>query len=576
MAAESFHECNTILVEFLGEKTVEKVNKKCDDNFKKWQYLKNVFDIICERLPPKIGQENDVDTGYGERTFNLIEFASRISDMFSSRIVFQTAKMYTKNPESTGKYSQCLKVFSIITEIIKSCSYEWLIGVKAAEKESPETLDLEGSTNDIIEFLNSLLNLIDLMTLNDEQLKGHEKFELYPAMLQLCHLILEKICEISQTEIQRNLKLNILRKVADKLMLSCLQQIGNQNWIVDSCKKIAMQVLDFLTLVCGSCNLADMLSGNHSKSPENGSIFPTGRLCNVLENIKNFMTNHKLPDFPVATHVLVWSITKVRHPYLKEHISMVIPPLLLLVDDYRINNCVTGIQTLTHVIKNTNAAELRWYGRADIIYDAVHHRLHTNEPKVMQVLQPCLLKIIQVVEPNLKQKIGYSEMNKCDINFQIILTSMEYESKIIMRRAYCSNLALFINHMGIRIVKHFKRLLRVVYGYLEIGDGVTEESRIIMLDILKCIIHNAWARIAIHSNDMLKCLMKLIIDVSFSSEASLEVKDLMFMKVEECIVMLLCVCGEPVKRQLECMKSGLGNKEAEKLISSSLSSCEQM
>jgi hypothetical protein len=573
MAAKSLEECNTILAEFLGEKTFRKLIKKHEGNRNSRQLLKDIFDIICEWFPPNFDQENGVFIGQGVGNFNLIEFASRIPELFSSQILLHTTAEYLKELERTEKYLQCLKVCRILTEILRNCSYEWFIGINTRELKILETSELEESKKAIIEFLSSLLKLINLMPFNAEQLESHGKLHLYHGILQLCHLVLEKISENSQTEILRNFKLSVLNKVACELMITCLQQIGDQTWILDSCKKIAVEILESLTVICGSRGVVDLLCGNDSvvdDPAEHGCLFPSGLLGNILENMKMFMATYKLSDYPVAIHVLVWSITNVKHPYLGEHISMMLPPLLILVDDYRIQNRLIGIRTLSHVIENINATELCWYGRADIIYNALHHRIRTNEPQVMQVLQPCLLKIIQVLEPSPKKAIANHKTNKCDENLQIILTAMEYESKILMRRAYSSNLALFVIHMGISIVKHFKHMLRVVFGYLGIGDGKTEAWRLAMLNILKCVIVNAWPRVPVHADDMLKCLMKLIIDVSMSSIAPVEVKNLMFEKIKECLVMLLCVCGDQVRDQLECMTSGLGLEQVEQLISSAL------
>ncbi len=574
MAAKSLKKCNTILREFLGEKTFRKLSEKHEDNCNTSRFLKDVFDIICERFPPNFDQKNEVFIEQGVRNFNLLEFASRIPEIFSSQIVLKSSAVYLKELESTEKYLQCLKICRILTEIIKKCSYEWFIGVNTEELKILETSKFEESKRTIIEFLNSLLKLTSLMPFSEDQLTSHGKLNLYPGILQFWHLVLEKISKNLHDEIHRNLKLSLLKSVACELVITCSQQIGNQNWILDSCQTIAVEILESVVVICGSHGVVDLLCGKSSRTlmnnPENDCLFPNGLLCKILENMKMLMANYMLPDCPVAIHVLVWSITNVKHPYLGKHISMILPPLLLLVDDYRVNNRVTGIETLSHVIENTNATELCWYGRADIIYDALHHRLHTNEPQVMQVLQSCLLKIIKVLETTPKKAIADPKVNKCDENFQIILTAMEYESKILMRQAYCSNLVSFVDHMGINIVRHFKRLLRIIFGYLEIGDGETEEWRIVMLDVLKCVIINAWPRLPVHADDMLKCLMKLVIDVSMSSIAPVEVKKSMFGKMKECLAMLLCVCGEPVRNQLECMTVGLGLDEAEKLITDAL------
>ena len=576
MAAELLQECNPILLEFLGEKTLGEFDAKHKDNRNTGQFLKDVFDVICEGFPQYFEQDNEVFVEKGECKFNLVDLASQIPKIFSSRIVFHTSAEYLKELETAENYLQCLKICRILREIIKSSSFEWVGGVTTQELKDLEKLEFEESKKTIIEFLSSLLNLASLMPFDAEQLKSHGKLKLmlYPCILQLCHIVVQKISENLCVEFHKNFKSSVLRCVACEIVIACLQQIGNHSWILDNCKKIAMEILDSIVTICGSHSVVDLLCGNDythlMNRPENDPLFPNGLLGRILENMKTLMAKYKLPDCPVAMHVLVWSVTNVKHPYLGKHISMILPPLLLLIDDYRVENRVTGIETLSHVIENTNTTELCWYGRADIIYDALHHRIHTNEPLIMRVLQPCLLKIIKVLEPSSKKAIAEFRTNKCDENFQIILTAMEYESKILMRRAYCSDLASFVNHMGVNIVRHFKRLLRVVFSYLEIGDGETEEWRMVMLDVLKCVIVNAWPRIPVHADGILKCLAKLIIDVTMSSIAPREVKEVMFEKIKECLVMLLCVCGEAVKNKLDCMTTGLGLDEAEKLISDAL------
>ena len=573
MAEELLQECNPILAEFLGEKTLQKLIEKHKVNCNPSQFLKDTFDVICERFPQYFDQDKVVFVcGKTGSKFNLLELASQIPKMCSARVVFRTSVEYLKELEATKNYLQCLKICRILNEIIKNCSFDWFNGITTQDLNILETLEFKESKRIIIEFLSLLLKLTSLMQCNEEQLNSHGKLNLYPRILLLCHLVLQKTYQNLCAEISKNFKLSIMKSVACELAITCFQQIGNHYWILDNCKKIAGEMLDSVMIICGSHDVVDLLCGRNSthleNEPENSHLFPNGLLGQILEHMKIFMAKYKLTDCPVAIHVLVSAVTNVKHPYLGKHIPMVLPPLLLLIDDYRVENRVCGIQTLSNLIENTNATELCWYGRADIIYNALCHRIHTNEPQIMQVLQPCLLNIIKVLEP--KKVSPDLKMSRCDENFQIILTAMEYESKILMRRAYCSNLASFINHMGINIVRHFRRLLRIVFGYLEIGDGETEEWRMVMLDVLKCVIVNAWPRIPVHADDMLKCLTKLIIDVSMSSIAPMKVKKVMFEKIKECLVMLLCVCGEVVKNQLECMTTGLGLNEAEKLISDAL------
>lgn len=574
MAAKAPEECNKILAEFFDEYTLKKLHEKHQTTYNPSQFLKDIFDLICARLPANFDHESEVNIVTAEGMFSLVDFAMRLCEMFSSTVMLKTSAGYLKDLESAEEYDECLKICKILAKIFKSSSCEWIIGIdsNAQELKILETSDLEEPSRIITQFLILLLKLINLMSLDLAQLSDCPKLKLYPGILQLCYFVLKKLSENSTVEVFRNLLLSIRKKVLCEIVIICIQQVGDQCWALDGCKKIAMDVMKSLIVMCSCGDVLGLLCGKGVKTlkEQDCYFFPNGVLHSILEKVKIFMSKNKLPDYPVAVHILVWSIRNVKHPYLSEHISMILPPLLTLVDDYRVGNRVTGIETLSHVIENMNATELCWYGRANIIYDALHHRIRSNQPKVMCVLQPCLLKIIKVIEPSPKRPIVSPKMNKCDENLQIILTSMEFETKIVMRRAYCSHLALFIDHMGITVVRHLKRLLRVVFGYLEIGDGDTEEWRLVMLDILKSILLNAWPKVSSHVNDILRCLMKVVIDISLSSLAHSLVKHSMFERIENCLVLLLSLCGESVCNQLECMTSGIGLNEAEELITGAL------
>lgn len=51
--------------------------------------------------------------------------------------------------------------------------------------------------------------------------------------------------------------------------------------------------------------------------------------------------------------------------------------------------------------------------------------------------------------------------------------------------------------MGIVIVRHLKRLERVIIGYLEISDGPEEQTRLAILDALEKTLLIAWPRLSL-------------------------------------------------------------------------------
>jgi len=254
---------------------------------------------------------------------------------------------------------------------------------------------------------------------------------------------------------------------------------------------------------------------------------------------------------------------QVKHPYIGEHFFKLMSPLLLLIDDYEMESKTLGFKCLKHVVDNMNSAELQWYGRADVLFEAAQRHVYTSDPFLVRVLHPCLLSILTVVEPSpQKSKFG-RKTTKCDSVFQIILSSMEFESKIAVRRAYASHLKDFIEHMGITILRHFKRLLRVLVSFLEVSDYPDEETRLNILDSLNAAMLQAWPRIPNHSSTILKCLLKLLVDVTDSSAhlttgAYQQLKS----KTAECLLTLLRCCGKVVEDQLKELK-GVGHKEVE-------------
>lgn len=560
-------ESSVILSELLDEEIRKRLKDESQVKLSPHNFLKRIIDVVCDGLPLDIYQNHDKFHTSCTKSFAISKLASQIPALLELQALLDTSLCCLKELKKARKFSKASRVCVIVTEIIKCCPFEWLIG---ANIQDLQNYQIEERKTIMKEYLESLLKLVDLMPVSFDEIKNDENqiLFLYPSVIQLCHMILRRTSKISDDVSIRNFGTSLLKSIACNIAMTCIQQTGQCFWIKDDCAKVARKVLKSLMLDCSCSSISSFLCG--SENLDDNCAFPKGIFGSILQSLKDFMANAKLPDYPVAIHVLVWTVQNVKHPYFSEHISMVLPPLMMLVHDYRVPNCIIGIQTLSHLISNMNARELCWYGRAGIIYDALHHRLYTNEAQVMTVLQPCLLHIIKVIEQQPKTNVTHFQMTRCDENFQIILSAMEFENKILMRRAYCSNLAMFVNYLGVNVAKHLKRLMRVIYSYLDIGDGDTEEWRICILGVLKSVIVSAWARIPFHTGDILRALMRLLIDISMSSQANADVKDIMYEQIQECLSLLLRICGEPLRRELECMTSDIGMKKVETLICSVL------
>ncbi|EPY73325.1 hypothetical protein CB1_015160014 [Camelus ferus] len=164
-------------------------------------------------------------------------------------------------------------------------------------------------------------------------------------------------------------------------------------------------------------------------------------------------------------------------------------------DDYQTENRILGVRCLHHIVLNVPAADLLQYNRAQVVYHALFNHLYTPEHHLIQAVLPCLLDLFPILEKALHWKGGAARpTTHCDEVLQLVLTHMEPEHRLLLRRTYARNLPAFVKRLGILTVRHLKRLERVIVGYLEVYDGPEEEARLKILETLKLLMQYTWPR----------------------------------------------------------------------------------
>ena len=254
-------------------------------------------------------------------------------------------------------------------------------------------------------------------------------------------------------------------------------------------------------------------------------------------------TNWKLN--PAMKRVYQWCLFQIRFPRLSDFLEQVLSPALLLLDDHELDNKLLGIKCVEHIAVNTTKSELSWYGRADVIYDSLQRLTYSHEASVVGILHPCLLKILAVVEHRATDTNKFPIVFRSDDMFQRLLSNMELETKLIMRRSYSKHLTLYINYLGISMVKHFDRLFRVIFSYLEVYDGPCEETRINVLKALRQVILLCWPRIPSRCDEIIKSLVKLLYNTSVDHTLTPDdVKNIMISDAVDCLVLLRRLCPQ--------------------------------
>jgi hypothetical protein len=161
----------------------------------------------------------------------------------------------------------------------------------------------------------------------------------------------------------------------------------------------------------------------------------------------------------------------------------------MLVDDHESYHKTLGLSGLNHLISNTDPTELRWYGRADVIYEAIKSMLYMREEAIIYSLHSCLIILLPVIEGPPPTTVT------------------------MPTKAYVGHVGSYIDLLGIYTARHIKQFLRVVVECLEYPDYCGEETRMQTLKALMMLMKHVWPRIPCHKSEIIKILLKLVSDL---------------------------------------------------------------
>ncbi|KAJ8286137.1 hypothetical protein GJAV_G00034950 [Gymnothorax javanicus] len=315
----------------------------------------------------------------------------------------------------------------------------------------------------------------------------------------------------------------------------------DQPWTSDGSRTAASLLLSAVVQWGGFASSSQLLCGATEEDH-------TGFLAPVLEILRPELTKEHWKRNQATKHIFSWMLVQVRRPWLFEFLDRVFPPSLLISDDYRTDNKVLGVRCLHHIVLNVPAADLRQYNRAQVLYHALFNHLYVSEAEVIEVVLPCLLDLLSVLEKSPGNAVAPRKPNRYDEVLQLVLTHMEMEHKLVLRRVYVKNVVLFVDRMGIVVVRHLKRLERVILGYLEVSDAPGEQARLGILEVLEKTVQHAWPRMECRMAVLVHALLKLLVDVAADSTlAPPAVQDELLGRATRCLQLLDYCCQEKLK-----------------------------
>ncbi|XP_031696479.1 TELO2-interacting protein 2 isoform X2 [Anarrhichthys ocellatus] len=340
----------------------------------------------------------------------------------------------------------------------------------------------------------------------------------------------------------------------------------DQVWTSSSSRAAAQSLQEVLLRAGGWRDSSHLLMGDKRREEQGGEEGRRSRglLGGILDVLQPQLTKDSWQRCEAVKLVFSWTLLQVTRPSLSPHLSHLLPPSLLLNDHYRPENCILGVRCLHHIVLNTPAADLRLFNRAEVLYQALFKHLYTSETAVIQPALSCLLDLLVVLEkPPLSLGPSSSRRTSCrhDDVLRLVLTHMEAEQKVALRRVYASALPLYIDRMGVAVCRHLRQVERVVLGYLEVRDPPEETSRLNILEVLKITTREAWPRMACRVDVLLRCLLKLLVAVSSDSGLSVSVRQTLMNQTCLCLKLLDGCCHGDVQRLLQQVDSSCCSSE---------------
>ncbi|RXG70233.1 TELO2-interacting protein 2 [Armadillidium vulgare] len=223
-------------------------------------------------------------------------------------------------------------------------------------------------------------------------------------------------------------------------------------WSDERCSAIAYKILNQLLNFFKCKNINELFFGGDNINKAFKKLYPNGVLKLLLEEFVSIFKKNSWKNYPSYKDTFSWILFNVQSPQMSDYVVYFLPPALFILDDWELENKVYGVKALQHMMKNLPSSELRWYGRANVIFDALNHNLHTREPSVLEVAYPATILAASILEKC--PKTAKSMQKKFyDGLMDRLLSEMNFEQMLKLRTIYAHALKLLVEEMKLFSVK---------------------------------------------------------------------------------------------------------------------------
>lgn len=140
-------------------------------------------------------------------------------------------------------------------------------------------------------------------------------------------------------------------------------------------------------------------SKHYTGKPEAFALLKQKRnIClKINKLISSTLKRGSWQNYATICHLYLWYCHQLAFPLISDYLDILLPPSLNLVDSHDDGLKVLGVKSLYHVLNEAGKTELRWHGRAQVIFDAFQKLTYTKHEPLLVELHPAIIKVLEIL-----------------------------------------------------------------------------------------------------------------------------------------------------------------------------------
>jgi len=171
----------------------------------------------------------------------------------------------------------------------------------------------------------------------------------------------------------------------------------------------------------------------------------------------------KFLSYPASVHSLAWITSHISHPHLGQVVPHLLPHALNWLDCWVSYYKLIGCHVVDHIIATCTSTDLVWFGRADLLSDALIKLLHHTDSAVVKASEKPLMNILRIRHDGTKPDLP----GPADLLMKDLITSVDLTSDQEKKAVYCSMILSTVPLLGAGTARWVARLSQLMVSQLD-------------------------------------------------------------------------------------------------------------